>query len=240
MIATERCEKGRGLRLSILVHLATVAGVVLASAWLPKPWPETMVGASSLPMIVPLEPAPPRAVPRPTVAAGHRGPRPVSRTRDPQPSPGTTVMEVARTLPDVGPPPDTVADFDPSGGNGCGAGCVLSGDASSSAGEPGGESSLAAAAFVRPGGDIRPPRKLRDEVPAYPELARRIRVEGEVVVECMIDERGRVLQVQVLRGHPLLAPAAAEAVKRWVYQPTLLNGVPVQVLMTVTVQFQLR
>jgi protein TonB len=149
-------------------------------------------------------------------------------------------MDVVRALPDVGPQPEVVADFDTAGGNGCGAGCVLSGGDSSSAGEPGGESSTAAAAFVRPGGDIRPPRKLQGEVPAYPDLARLTRVEGEVVVECMIDERGRVLQVQVLRGHRLLAPAAAEAVKGWVYQPTLLNGVPVQVLMTVTVQFQLR
>ena len=61
-----------------------------------------------------------------------------------------------------------------------------------------------------------------------------------VILECTIATDGRVIDVRILRGHPLFDAAAAAAVERWVYKPTLLNGVPVSVLMTVTVVFQLR
>jgi protein TonB len=86
---------------------------------------------------------------------------------------------------------------------------------------------------------VAPPKKLRHVLPAYPELAHAARVEGTVIVECRIDERGRVVEARVLRGHPLLDAAAVEAVEQWLYTPTLLNGVPVSVLMTVTVRFEL-
>ncbi len=63
------------------------------------------------------------------------------------------------------------------------------------------------------------------------------RVEGTVVVECTIDVTGRVSKARVLKGVPLLNEAVIKAVKQWVYTPTLLNGVPVPVVMTVTVRF---
>lgn len=90
---------------------------------------------------------------------------------------------------------------------------------------------------VRPGGDLKPPRKLRHVAPAYPELARQAGVQGVVVLECVIDPSGRVADVKVLRGHPLLESAAADSVRQWLYTPTRLNGVPVAVLLTVTVRF---
>lgn len=93
---------------------------------------------------------------------------------------------------------------------------------------------------VRPGGSIKPPTKLRDVSPIYPELAKRVGVEGVVIIECTINPQGRVVNARVLRGHALLDPAAVAAVERWVYTPTLLNGVPVSVVMTVTVKFFLR
>jgi protein TonB len=102
------------------------------------------------------------------------------------------------------------------------------------------EGPTTAAAPYRIGGNLRPPRKIRDVAPAYPEIAQRIHVAGDVVIDCLIDEQGRVREASVLRGHPLLAPAAVAAVERWAYEPSLLNGVPVQVLMTVTVHFQLK
>jgi protein TonB len=92
---------------------------------------------------------------------------------------------------------------------------------------------------VRPGGDIRPPAKLRHVAPAYPDVARAARVEGSVVLECTISPEGRTVDVRVLGGPPLLREAAAEAVQQWVYRPTLLNGVAVPVIMTVTVHFTL-
>jgi protein TonB len=91
-----------------------------------------------------------------------------------------------------------------------------------------------------PGGDIRPPLKVKDVAPVYPYLAIRTRVEGSVEIECRIDEAGRVVDAAAQRGHRLLAPAALDAVRQWRYTPTLLNGVPVSVIMTVTVHFRLR
>jgi protein TonB len=92
---------------------------------------------------------------------------------------------------------------------------------------------------VRVGGQIKAPRKVRDQAPAYPEVAKQARVEGVVVLEAVISPEGRVTEVKVLRGSPLLDDAAVNAVKSWAYTPTLLNGVPVPVVMTVTVSFKL-
>ncbi len=92
---------------------------------------------------------------------------------------------------------------------------------------------------VRVGGVIREPRKLVHVAAEYPEIARRARVEGLVVIEAMIDERGAVVDARVLRSVPLLDAAALTAVKEWRYTPTLLNGVPVRVLMAVTFNFKL-
>jgi periplasmic protein TonB len=92
---------------------------------------------------------------------------------------------------------------------------------------------------VRVGGQIKAPSKLKDVAPKYSDMARQARVQGVVVLECVISPDGRVTNVKVLRGIPLLDGSAVEAVKQWVYSPTLLNGQPVAVVMTVTVNFKL-
>ncbi|PYQ12307.1 MAG: hypothetical protein DMF80_19435 [Acidobacteria bacterium] len=92
---------------------------------------------------------------------------------------------------------------------------------------------------MRVGGQIKAPKKVRDMAPSYPEVAKQARVEGVVVLEAVISPEGRVNNVKVLRGNALLDDAAVNAVKEWVYSPTLLNGVPVPVVMTVTVSFKL-
>ena len=92
---------------------------------------------------------------------------------------------------------------------------------------------------VRIGGAIRPPRKLKNVNPAYPDIARQARVQGVVILECTIGPDGRITDVKVLRGIPLLDAAAVDAVKQWVYEPTFVNGVPARVIMTVTVTFKL-
>jgi protein TonB len=93
---------------------------------------------------------------------------------------------------------------------------------------------------VRVGGDIREPRKIMDVAPVYPDLAVRARVQGIVIVEATIDPRGRVVNATVLRGVPVLEQAALEAVRKWVYTPTLLDGIPTPIIMTVTVRFRLQ
>ena len=92
---------------------------------------------------------------------------------------------------------------------------------------------------VRVGGRIQEPRKIKGVAPDYPEPARLAGLQGVVVLECLISPRGTVAQVEVLRGVPLLEKAAVDAVRQWVYTPTLVDGVPVPVLMTVTVRFDL-
>jgi protein TonB len=98
----------------------------------------------------------------------------------------------------------------------------------------------AEAAPVRVGGAIRPPVKLHHVAPVYPPMAQAAKVEGLVIISATIDVEGRVIDATVLSGKPLLNQAAADAVRHWRFTPTLLNGVPVAVVMTVTVNFQLR
>lgn len=76
--------------------------------------------------------------------------------------------------------------------------------------------------------------------PTYPVLARQAHIQGVVVLTALIDKDGIIQNLQVVSGHPLLAPAAIEAVKQWRYKPFLLNGQPVGVETTVTVNFNLR
>ena len=96
------------------------------------------------------------------------------------------------------------------------------------------------AAPIRVGGNIRPPTKVRDVAPIYPPIAQSARVQGIVIIEATIGANGRVQNATVLRGIPLLNPAALLAVEQWEFTPTLLNGVPVPVIMTVTVNFRLQ
>ena len=91
---------------------------------------------------------------------------------------------------------------------------------------------------VRVGGNIRGPQKIKDAPGVMPEAARHAGVFGMVILEITIGPDGAVQQAKVLRSIPLLDEAAIAAVKQWVYEPTLLNGVPVPVIMTVTVNFR--
>jgi protein TonB len=90
---------------------------------------------------------------------------------------------------------------------------------------------------VRVGGQIKPPTKIKDVTPIYPAIARSARVAGAVVIEATIGEDGKVVDAKVVRSIPLLDQAALDAVQQWEYMPTLLNGVPVPVLVTVTINF---
>jgi TonB family protein len=92
---------------------------------------------------------------------------------------------------------------------------------------------------IRVGGNVQESKLIHKVEPVYPELAKRARVTGRVVLMVTVNEEGLVWDVQVLSGHPLLNEAAISAVRQWRYQPTLLNGVPMPVMATVTVLFAL-
>jgi TonB family protein len=93
---------------------------------------------------------------------------------------------------------------------------------------------------LRIGGQIREPKKVKHVNPNYPDDAKNARVQGVVILECVVDPEGRVRDVKVLRGVPMLDGPAIDAVRQWVYTPTYFNGVAVPVIMTVTVNFRLR
>ena len=85
---------------------------------------------------------------------------------------------------------------------------------------------------------MQAPKLIQEVQPTYPPLAKQARIQGDVVIG-VIDAQGRVTQMKVVSGSPLLVEAAERALPQWSYQPTLLNGQPVAVDMLVTLHFQL-
>jgi protein TonB len=168
----------------------------------------------------------------------------------PPPSPPRTTTEQPRpaTNADAAPinAPHEIAPETPSQPNrslisaieGAGAGEIPGGVGEHTAPPPPPPVTLRAPRPV--GGDIRPPAKVRDVRPAYPRIAQAARVQGLVIIEATIGPDGKVRDAKVLRSIPLLDAAALEAVRQWEYTPTLLNGVPVPIVMTITVQFTLQ
>jgi len=90
------------------------------------------------------------------------------------------------------------------------------------------------------GSGLASPRKVKHVNPVYPVAAREAKITGVVILEAQIGQDGRVLDARVLRSIPELDAAAVDAVKQWEFTPTLINGAPMPVTMTVTVQFSLQ
>jgi protein TonB len=97
----------------------------------------------------------------------------------------------------------------------------------------------AAVQRIRVGGNVQQAKLVRQPKPAYPPLAKQARIQGVVHLQAIISKDGTIQKLEVIGGHPLLVPAALEAVKQWVYQPTLLNGEPVEVITQIDVNFTL-
>lgn len=92
---------------------------------------------------------------------------------------------------------------------------------------------------VRIGGNVRPPRLIREVRPLYPPLARQARIQGVVKINAIVSRNGTVQSLETVSGHPLLVTAALDAVRQWLYEPTQLNGEPVEVILVVDVNFRL-
>ena len=92
---------------------------------------------------------------------------------------------------------------------------------------------------IRVGGSVQRANLIRQVRPVYPPLARQARIQGTVKLTAIIAKDGSIQKLEVMRGHPLLIPAALSAVKQWRYKPTLLNGQPVEVVTQVDVNFTL-
>ena len=92
---------------------------------------------------------------------------------------------------------------------------------------------------IKLGGVIQAAKIVSQPSPIYPVLAHQAGIQGSVLLHAVLDKDGRVSELQVISGHPLLVQAALNAVKQWRYQPTLLNNEPVEVDTTITVTFVL-
>jgi protein TonB len=209
--------------LSFLVHVAMISAAmvvrIFATTELPEPPRSTtfMIAAPDAPEV----PAPPpAAVRRPSTAAVNTNAAPV--------------VEPDSLQPEV----SDIADLAPMG-----SGVILGADGVSGdlvgPGPPPAPRVAEPPAPVRPGGSVRAPQKIHHVAPDYPAIARSAGVSGIVILEALIAEDGSIREVKVTRSVPLLDAAAVAAVRQWRFTPTLLNGVPVQVIMTVTVAFNL-
>ncbi len=222
------------LPLSIAAHGAALALTllvpVLRSGDLPTPTAPIDIWVPA-PAIAPPPPmATPPPPPRMTGAASARTSAPTTPADPvaPPPAPGPTVS----TVEPEGLPPD-------DGRIPCLVHCDGSGRGSGdgpSVGPPGVPEGTGTSP-VRISDGIKPPIRTTYVVPIYPEIARPAGISATVVLECTIDPTGHVADARVMAGHPLFNESALNAVRQWRYTPTRLNGVPVAVLMTVTVRF---
>jgi protein TonB len=92
---------------------------------------------------------------------------------------------------------------------------------------------------VRIGGQLEPAAIKKQTLPIYPDLAVRTHIEGAVVLDATIGEDGKLHDITVVSGHPLLVPAALDCVKQWRYRPAVLNGHIIPSPATIRVQFRI-
>jgi protein TonB len=90
------------------------------------------------------------------------------------------------------------------------------------------------------GGKVQAAKLLQRVEPVYPPIARQARISGTVRLEAIIAADGRIRELKVISGHPLLVQSALDAVRQWRYQPTLLNNTTVEVLTHIDVNYTLR
>ena len=213
------------LPLSIAVHvvvlLALIVVPLMATNVLPSP--------SEAIAFVRVVSAPPPPPPPPAVTARSK-PAPPLTTGPPIEAPSAITLEA---------PPASPAGLTAVAGVPGGVGVAAPGGVGIQLGGPP-PAPAAPSAPLRPGGDIQPPVKTVDVQPAYPPIAIAARVEGTVVIDATIAPDGRVTETKVLHSVPLLDAAAVAAVRQWRFTPTRLNGIPISIVMTVTVTFTLK
>jgi protein TonB len=217
--------------VSVAAHIVALGAILVLPLLAADPLPE-QAGEVRAFFATPLELAPPPPPPPPaplSAAPRVQTPRPVAQDSL------TAPIEVPETIV-----PEAGIDLGVEGGAGGGV------EGGVPAGVVGGivgglpEAPRPGVEPQRVGGLIKEPKKLKDVAPVYPPLAVSSRLEGVVILECVLDTRGRVQEAKVLRGPPLLDQAALDAVRQWVYSTTLVDGMPVPVILTVTVNFRLR
>jgi protein TonB len=224
---THRRRRTLTLPISIAAHAVVFSAVVmipvLTSDGLPDPTGSAVRAFFAEPVTPPPPPPPPAKAPTARIE-----PKPAVNPATPFTSPVETPDQVV---------PETAGELGLEGGADGVEGGVPGGVVGGIVG--GLPDAPAPPQPVRVGGAIKEPKKLRHVDPVYPRIAAMARVQGIVILECLLSPDGRVADVKVLQGVPLLDEAAVHAVKQWLFTPTLFNGVPVPAIMTVNVRFAL-
>lgn len=208
--------------LLLIVVLPLIGGVSMPSAM-------QRIDAFIAPALVEIPP-PPAAAPPPSSAQPVNAPNPNAAPRS---APDTIAPEVTTTPVPPGIPTAP-------GGIPYVPGTGVPGGVPGLATPPAPRPEPKPAGPVRVGGVITPPKRVAYVPPVYPKIAEAARIEGTVTLEAIIDESGMVTNLRVIGSIPLLDHAAKEAVSRWRYSPTTLNGQKVPVIMTVRVTFTLK
>lgn len=237
-------SRWRGGLVSALAHGAVAVAIAVAAldASETLPAPKEIMAFVAAPVPAPPPPPPPPAVepekPQPAPARPTSAPRRAAAVR-PDVAPVAAPIEAPEGIrPETGREGWPVSagfesEYGIEGGIPGGvAGGVVGGDALVPPPPP-------PSTPVRVGGSITAPKLVKRVEPRYPLIAERAQVQGVVILEATVNERGRVESVQVLRAHPLLEEAAIEAVKQWQYEPLMLNGRPHPFVLTVTVNFSI-
>jgi periplasmic protein TonB len=213
----------------ILIGVAVLIPLIYTEAL-----PKAMISVS---LVAPPPPPPP---PPPPAAAPVRVIRKVT-AEDIMRAP-TVIPKTIVQIKDQPTPPQAsvgVVGGVPGGMPGGTPGGVLGSILSSAAPPPPPPPKSAAPKRIRVGGQVEAAKAIFKPTPQYPPLAKMARIQGTVRLEAIISTDGTIQDLKVISGHPLLVKAAMEAVQRWRYQPTLLNGEPVQVITEIDVNFTL-
>jgi protein TonB len=229
-----RVRKGLTFSLSVMLHAAAIAAVIVvpllrAETELPRSW--VIDAALIAPPIMPGVPPGPGRNGR---TAGPAGP---NKPTDPPPVSGPArfmaPIEVPTEISEENP-----ADLVPEGPGGPG---IVGGSGDGE--RPWMFGDKIVPDEITPAGKamttIRPPRLIKRVNPIYSPAAIAARVSGSVVIAAVTDIYGRVREARIVSGHALLSASALEAVRKWVYEPYLVNGIPRPVSFTVTVTFTL-
>ena len=211
--------------LSTLVQTVILGVLVLIPLIHTEALPQKML---AIPLVAP--PPPPPPPPHPASPTGARRVRVIRSEAWHQPSIIPTIADVL-TAPDT--PPEVIdAPMNGAFSDIPGQGIIVN-SAPSLPPPP----RPTAPTRIKQGGVVTAASILSQTRPVYPALARQARIQGSVVLHAIIGRDGRVAQLEVMSGHPLLVLAALDAVKQWLYKPTLLNGDAVEVDTTITVTF---
>jgi protein TonB len=227
------------LPVSIALHAGVIAAAVAAAVWnveLPQQ-PPNQISTYSLSSI-PAAPAPPPA------RRGDSGGRDQARVTPP-PADSVAPRVIPADIPDVGTQPVDPPAHDPGAGTGAGDPDGTDDGVPGGVGAGGGTGDLVQGGggngqILRPGGNVTVPVNLVRVDPAYPQPAVAAKLEGTVILECIIGRDGSVREPRVVRSaHPILDRAAVDSVRRWRFRPATLNGEPVDVYFHLTVRFAL-